>query len=86
MIKIFTIIATFEAAFMPAVQWNEFKFFTLEQCEEVLATTLFNLKVPTQTVYATETKQRIIEANLAEFMLKSGGKPRLQCIEISIPK
>lgn len=86
MITIFTIIATFEAANMPAVQWQQWKMYTLEQCEEVLATTLFKLETPTQTFINPNTKQRVIEADLAEFMLKSGGKPRLQCIEITVRK
>lgn len=86
MITIFTIIATFETANVPAVQWQQWRMPTLERCEEVLSTTLFNIKTPTQTFIAPKTKQRVIEADLAEFMLKPGGKPRLQCIEITVRK
>jgi len=84
MLTFFIVIASFEAADQPAVQYAKWRLDSREECERGVQNFLFNIKIDFDVEYDTKTEQRIFTSkNIAEY---PGRDTRLHCVEVFIKK
>lgn len=83
MLKVFIIIASFEAADQPAARYGDWTSQSLEHCERNLNDLLYRYKVDFDVNYIRSTNQRVfVTSGLGEYVAR---ETRLQCVEVIAP-
>ena len=81
MLTFFIVIASFEAADQPAVQYASWRLDSREKCERVVQDLLFKYKIDFDVEYDRKTEQRIFTSNkIAKY---PGRDTSLNCVEVA---
>ena len=81
MLTFFIVIASFEAADQPAVQYVSGRLDSREICERAVQNLLFKYKIDFDVEFDTKTEQRIFTSkHIAKY---PGRDTRLNCVEVA---
>ena len=82
MLTFFIMVASFHEGDRPPTQFQDWKTFTLEQCEDNLQEMLFQLKMDFDVAYNKKyNKRTFVVTDLAMY---PNSTTRLNCVEVSV--